>query len=405
MTLTLRKILYLGVFITLTVMIASSVTSCESCSRSGRDAIARRKHITPTYKESNKEQQNTSKRRTQPEVKRYTPPVVAKPPSGSPLNEMYRYLRRGVFLVYATNDGLSGAQGSGFFIDQKGVGVTNFHVLDGFDEFFIKTYDDKVYKIDNILYTSNADNYDYAIFEIDNLGDSFTALPIAQKESEIGEDIFAIGNPLGLEATITKGIISGYRENGKIQHDAEIEHGSSGGPLFNMAGEVIGINTSIIESTNLNFAVDIRKLNLSSRPFSQNNRTDKNNTQTTFVKRVIDGDTFVLESGERVRLIGVDTPETVHPQKPVEPFGPEASAFTKKHIEGKKVRLEFDVDKNDHYNRILAYVFINDIFLNEELLKEGLAIMSTYPPNVKYVDLYESAQKYAKEKNKGIWSL
>ncbi len=76
------------------------------------------------------------------------------------------------------------------------------------------------------------------------------------------------------------------------------------------------------------------------------------------VERVIDGDTLVLEGGERVRLIGVDTPETVHPQKPVEYFGKEASKFTRGMVEGKRVRLEYDegTGRNDRYGRTLAYV-------------------------------------------------
>jgi len=83
------------------------------------------------------------------------------------------------------------------------------------------------------------------------------------------------------------------------------------------------------------------------------------------VKRVIDGDTILLTNGERVLLIGVDTPETVHPNKPVEYFGKEASAFTKKMVEGKKVKLEFDWDRRDKYDRLLAYVYLLDgTFLN-----------------------------------------
>jgi micrococcal nuclease len=83
------------------------------------------------------------------------------------------------------------------------------------------------------------------------------------------------------------------------------------------------------------------------------------------VKRVIDGDTIMLESGERVRLIGVNTPETVHPKKAVEAFGKEASAFTKRTVEGKLVRLEFDPlaggrEQKDRYKRTLAYVFLHD---------------------------------------------
>ena len=80
------------------------------------------------------------------------------------------------------------------------------------------------------------------------------------------------------------------------------------------------------------------------------------------VVRVVAGDTLVLDGGERVRLIGVDTPETVHPQKPVEYFGKEASAFTRQLVEGERVRLEYDLGtgRKDRYGRTLAYVYLED---------------------------------------------
>jgi len=94
--------------------------------------------------------------------------------------------------------------------------------------------------------------------------------------------------------------------------------------------------------------------------------------QTHLVKRVIDGDKIQLSNGERVRLIGVDTPETKHPKKPVEYFGKEASAFTKKMVEGKVVTLKYDWQRKDKYGRTLAYVYLKDgTFLNAEIIKQG----------------------------------
>ena len=92
------------------------------------------------------------------------------------------------------------------------------------------------------------------------------------------------------------------------------------------------------------------------------------------VERVIDGDTVVLDGGERVRLIGVDTPETVHPTKPVERFGREASEFTKSMAEGQRVRLEYESggDREDRYGRTLAYVYLGDgTLLNREIIEQG----------------------------------
>lgn len=123
------------------------------------------------------------------------------------------------------------------------------------------------------------------------------------------------------------------------------------------------------------------------------------------VKRVIDGDTIELENGDRVRLIGIDTPETVHPSKDVEYYGKEASDFTKRMVEGKRVKIEFDVQERDKYGRLLAYVFLEDgIFLNAELLKQGYANISTYPPNVKYVEEFSRLEREARENAKGLWA-
>ncbi len=91
------------------------------------------------------------------------------------------------------------------------------------------------------------------------------------------------------------------------------------------------------------------------------------NSQTFHVKRVIDGDTILLSNGERARLIGVDTPETKHPRKPVEYYGKEATAFTKRMEEGKKFRLEYDWQERDKYGRLLNYLdLMNAILLNAE---------------------------------------
>jgi micrococcal nuclease len=121
-------------------------------------------------------------------------------------------------------------------------------------------------------------------------------------------------------------------------------------------------------------------------------------------QRVIDGDTFVLENGERVRLIGVDTPETAHPSKEIEPFAEEASEFAKSMLEGKKVRLEFDVRKRDRYGRLLAYVYLQDgTFVNAELVRQGYAHAATYPPNVRHAEEFRQWEKEARNKKRGLW--
>ena len=107
------------------------------------------------------------------------------------------------------------------------------------------------------------------------------------------------------------------------------------------------------------------------------------------VTRVIDGDTIEVALDNEivaVRLIGIDTPETVNPTEPVECYGPAASRFTTSALEGRPVRLEFDVERLDRYGRTLAYVWLDSELFNETLVARGFAQVTTYPPNVRYVD-------------------
>lgn len=125
--------------------------------------------------------------------------------------------------------------------------------------------------------------------------------------------------------------------------------------------------------------------------------------ETFLVVRVIDGDTIELETGEKVRYIGIDTPETKHPSVDIECYGKEASDKNKELVEGKGVRLEKDVSETDKYNRLLRYIYIDNIFVNEYLVKEGFAKSSSYPPDIKHQDQLKEAEKYARENNKGLW--
>lgn len=124
---------------------------------------------------------------------------------------------------------------------------------------------------------------------------------------------------------------------------------------------------------------------------------------------VVDGDTFDIQLAngkkERVRLTLVDTPETKHPRLGVQPFGPEASAYTKKLLTDKKVSLEMDVQERDRYGRVLAYVWLDGKLVNEQLIAKGLARVAVFPPNTKYVDRFEQVQQKAREQRLGIWSV
>lgn len=142
---------------------------------------------------------------------------------------------------------------------------------------------------------------------------------------------------------------------------------------------------------------------------SCNSNSDRNNiTGYMSIKKFVDGDTFWVnngsEKGLKVRLIGVNTPETVDPRKPVEYYGKEASDYVKNKLMGKKVRLEFDIIKKDKYGRTLAYVFLKDgTFLNADLVKNGYARVMTIPPNVKYSKLFKDLERKARKNKIGLW--
>ena len=127
------------------------------------------------------------------------------------------------------------------------------------------------------------------------------------------------------------------------------------------------------------------------------------------VKQVIDGDTIILDDNQSVRYIGIDTPETRKREGDTwvyvgEPFAEKAKDFNRRLVEGKIARLESDVQKKDKYGRILAYCFVDDIFVNAKMLEEGFALLYTIPPNVKYIDLLVKAQEDARKNNRGLWA-
>lgn len=122
------------------------------------------------------------------------------------------------------------------------------------------------------------------------------------------------------------------------------------------------------------------------------------------VKRVVDGDTIELENGQKVRYIGIDTPETVKPNSAVECFGKEASNKNKELVEGKTVRLEKDVSETDRFGRLLRYVYVDDIFVNDFLVREGYANSASFPPDIKNQDRFRDAEVEAKSNNRGLWS-
>lgn len=127
---------------------------------------------------------------------------------------------------------------------------------------------------------------------------------------------------------------------------------------------------------------------------------------TALVTRVVDGDTVEARIGgdvEDVRLIGVDTPETVKPGTPVQCFGPRASHFSKARLSGERVRLVFGVERRDVYGRLLAYLYLDGNLYNGVLLRRGLARTLTIPPNDRFAPRFERIQLAAARAGRGLW--
>jgi len=125
-----------------------------------------------------------------------------------------------------------------------------------------------------------------------------------------------------------------------------------------------------------------------------------------YVTRAVDGDTIEVRLGgdeEDVRYIGVDTPETVKPDTPVQCFGPQASEFNHSLVEHRRVRLVFGVERRDVYGRLLAYVYLGDRFVNAELIRRGLARTLTIPPNDRFAGRLKRLEKAAARAGRGLW--
>jgi micrococcal nuclease len=128
------------------------------------------------------------------------------------------------------------------------------------------------------------------------------------------------------------------------------------------------------------------------------------------VVRAVDGDTIIVEGGdgriEDVRLLGIDTPETVDPRRPVGCYGPEASAFTKHLVTGRRVTLRYDRELHDRYGRFLAYVWLagrRPLFVNAELVRRGYARSYPFPPNTAHAALFAALERSAAVAGKGLW--
>lgn len=172
--------------------------------------------------------------------------------------EVFEKYSTAVFMVF-TSDGMNGYQGSGFFIDNQGLAVSNYHIFKGTGIGMEKIKllgSDVIYNVTKII--AKDEEEDYILFRVDC--DNSNYLPIAFSKPKIGEKVFAIGSPRGLENTFSSGEVSQWRAKNLMQINALIDHGSSGGALINEYGEVVGITSGSFydgSQANLNFAWSI----------------------------------------------------------------------------------------------------------------------------------------------------
>lgn len=173
-------------------------------------------------------------------------------------SEIFRRYNTAVFMVF-TSDGFNMYQGSGFFVNDEGLAVSNYHVFKGTGigaEVIKLSGDDNAYKVTEIIHRSEEE--DFILFRVDCSKTNY--IPIARSKPGVGEKVFAIGSPRGLENTFSSGEVSQWRDDNLMQISALIDHGSSGGALINSHGEVVGITSGTFydgSQANLNYAWSI----------------------------------------------------------------------------------------------------------------------------------------------------
>lgn len=238
-----------------------TMIGCADCSSTGRKSQRKDRlvNIKPTTGDSIV---FTEGGRTKPSNDRSQQKNDVKAQSSSDIANVIQQAEPCVFVVYALNSqGKVLGQGTGFFIDASGIGVTNYHVFKPGVQWVIKTFNNQQYKVKRII--KQSDRYDFVVFETEAAPNvAFPFLQIATQTPRKGEEVLILGNPVGLESTLSRGVVSSIRKldnfDDLIQTDAAISHGSSGSPMMNMSGEVVGIATlKINECENCNFAMNI----------------------------------------------------------------------------------------------------------------------------------------------------
>lgn len=225
-----------------------------SCTKTNRNASQSKR---ATYVQSRKTKQHPQSSQKGHVVKSAVPVVTMPKASAKTLQptEIFEKYNSAVFMIFTT-DGFRQYQGSGFFISSDGLAVSNYHVFretaKGAE--VIKLADGRLFKVKQVLAKSTKD--DFILFRVEG---HFNYIPISNRTCRVGEKVYAIGSPKGLENTFSSGEISQIREDNLLQINCPIDHGSSGGVLLNAYGEAIGITTGGYDDSgaNLNFAKDI----------------------------------------------------------------------------------------------------------------------------------------------------
>lgn len=225
------------------------IVGCSNCSSSGRKKIKQDNNQSTENNRPSRQRTNSSSRDINPL------------PSNPTLADVANYAEQCVFLVYPINGNQSLGQGTGFFIREDGLAISNFHVFAPGTEWAIETIDGRRFRVSEIVKSS--ESFDFVVFKVENNGENFPSLKLANQTPRKGEDILVLGNPKGLESTLTKGIISAIRsqtnKDDLLQFDAAISPGSSGSPVINLQGAVVGIATKkLLDCENCNFAYNIQ---------------------------------------------------------------------------------------------------------------------------------------------------
>src|SRR5271157_142155 len=362
-------------------------------------------------------------------------PTIAKAANGA------------IVSIVMSKDGQPLAQGSGFLVSKDGLVVTNYHVIAQGSSAVVKLPDGAFYAVEGVVASDKS--RDIAVIKTN--GKNFRTLTLGNSDRlQVGEQVVAIGNPLSLESTVSNGIVSGIRavKDGKfLQITAPISHGSSGGPLFNMAGEVVGITAAIVESgENLNFAIpinDAKQLLVANSSKLQNLPNESELARADGVPSTVDDGSSAsniarhyyrqLLSAGAFLLLGKDTPKGMMPTQDYACFSDDPHSDTFFTFIAYGYDQEYE-EASSKWNKLLPgrsssdYAEIERYYAQMQKIQRNNGydymrfiradVLNSYPPDVQKVyrdgahsldaDIYESGVKtktltYVELDHNGEW--